>query len=206
SKLISQKTNDTINKDKIKRDSHGDEIVYEVRHKYYFFNTFTHVVILILCIIFLCVSIFTDIFMTLLFKILWSVFFVFVIYQIYNILFGMVCFYVTDNGIGFERRKLFGIQKRFFKFGEVEVSIGEYQVFALYNHNEIFIAPLSAKGWHRRKNTYRLHFLNSFLNNDKKIYEIWDFIRKKSKTALESKGINAHSINLNTLFICFIKE
>ncbi|RDU58227.1 hypothetical protein CQA53_12080, partial [Helicobacter didelphidarum] len=33
SKLVSQKTNDTINKDKIKRDSHNDEMVFEVKYK-----------------------------------------------------------------------------------------------------------------------------------------------------------------------------
>ena len=179
---------------------------WEIKPKYYFFNTFTHAIILALCVMLLCVGIFTDIFATLLVKIVWSMFFGFVIYHICNTLFGMVCFYVTNNGIGFERRKLFGIQKKFFKFGEVEVNIGEYQVFVLYNHNEIFIAPLNAKGWYRRKNTYRLHFLDFFLSNDKRIYEIWDFIRKKSQMVLESKSIDTHSINFNTLFICFIKE
>ncbi|WP_238702071.1 hypothetical protein [Helicobacter bilis] len=74
-------------------------------------------------------------------EIVWSIFFGFSIYHIYNTLFGMVCFYVTNSGIGFERRRLFGIQKKKIKFGEVEVSIGEYEVFVLCNHNEIFIAP-----------------------------------------------------------------
>ena len=182
------------------------EIIWEIKPKYYFLNTLTHIIIFLLCVILLCVGVFTDIFTALLVKIVWSIFFGFSIYHIYNTLFGMVCFYVTNSGIGFERRRLFGIQKKFFKFGEVEVSIGEYEVFALYNHNEIFIAPFNSKGWYRRKNTYRLHFLNFFLSDDKKIYEIWDFIRKKSKIALESKSIDTHSINLNTLFICFVKE
>lgn len=202
----SKEINDTKNQENIKLDSKGDEIVYEVKSKYYFFNTFTHIIILALCVILLCIGVFTDVFTTLLVKILWSIFFGFTIYQIYNILFGMVRFYVTNSGIGFERRKLFGIQKKFFKFGEVEVSIGEYQVFVLYNHNEMFIAPFNAKGWYRRKNIYRLHFLNFYLKNDRKIYEIWDFIRTKSKIALESKGIDTQFISFNTLFICFVEE
>ncbi|WP_230197968.1 hypothetical protein, partial [Helicobacter cinaedi] len=202
----SKEINDTKNQENIKLDSKGDEIVYEVKSKYYFFNTFTHIIILALCVILLCIGVFTDIFTTLLVKILWSIFFGFTIYQIYNILFGMVRFYVTNSGIGFERRKLFGIQKKFFKFGEVEVSIGEYQVFVLYNHNEMFIAPFNAKGWYRRKNIYRLHFLNFYLKNDRKIYEIWDFIRTKSKIALESKGIDTQFISFNTLFVCFVEE
>lgn len=198
--------NEVIHIDNTKLDSNGDEIIWEIKSKYYFFNTFTHTIILALCVILLCVGIFTDIFTALLVKIIWSIFFGFITYHFYDTLFGMVCFYVTNSGVGFERRRLFGIQKKFFKFGEVEVSIGEYQVFVLYNHNEIFIAPLNAKGWYRRKNIYRLHFLNFFLSYDNTIYEIWDFIRKKSKTALESKGISTHSINFNTLFICFTKE
>lgn len=197
---------DSKNKNEVRVDSNGDEIVYKIKPKYYFFNTLTHIIILMLCVILLCVGVFTDIFTALLVKIVWSIFFGFSIYHIYDTLFGMVCFYVTNIGIGFKRRRLFGIQKKFFKFGEVEVSIGEYEIFVLYNHNEIFIAPLYAKGWYRRKNTYRLNFLNFFLNEDEKIYEIWDFIRKKSKIALESKSIDTHSINLNTFFICFIKE
>lgn len=46
-------------------------------------------------------------------EIVWSIFFGFSIYHIYNTLFGMVCFYVTNSGIGFDRRRLFGIQKNF---------------------------------------------------------------------------------------------
>ncbi|WP_230845641.1 hypothetical protein [Helicobacter pullorum] len=187
-------------------DSNNNEVIWEIKPKYYFLNTLTHTIILVFCVILLCVGIFTDIFTTLLAKIVWSIFFGFAIYHICDTLFGMVCFYITNNGIGFERKYLFGIQKKFFKFGEIEVSIGEYQVFVLYNHNEIFIAPLNTKGWYRRKNTYRLHFLNFNLSDDRKIYEMWDFIRKKSKTALESKGIDTNSINFNTLFICFLRK
>lgn len=68
------------------------------------------------------------------------------------------------------------------------------------------LPPLIQKVGIGEKNTYRLHFLIFFLNDDEKIYEIWDFIRKKSKIALESKSIDTHSMNLNMFFICFIKE
>lgn len=77
-----------------------------------FFNTLTHIIILVLCVILLCVGVFTDIFTALLVKIVWSIFFGFSIYHIYDTLFGMVCFYVTNIGIGFKRRRLFGIQKK----------------------------------------------------------------------------------------------
>lgn len=109
----SESKKDSKNKNEVRLDFNGDEIVYKIKPKYYFLNTLTHIIILVLCVILLCAGVFTDIFTTLLVKIVWSIFFGFSIYHIYNTLFGMVCFYVTNIGIGFKRRRLFGIQKNF---------------------------------------------------------------------------------------------
>lgn len=110
-----------------------DAIIFEIKPKYYFINTLTHILMLIFSINILFASIFSDIFRTLplVGYLLWCIFWCFIIYFNFIILFSKVSFYITNQGIGFERRHWFRTQKKFFKFGEVEVSIGE-KVFIAY--------------------------------------------------------------------------
>lgn len=207
-----------INQDSIKLESKNnieskkldsnDEIVFEVRNKYYTCNTLTHIfmfllnMILLLCCIESSESI--QIFV-------WLMLLIFLIYSLYlntTILFNQVHFYITDKGVGFRRRLLCVKQEKFFEFGEVEIHIGEYSVFVLANHIEIFIAPLHLKGWNRRINIHRLHFLNHRLADDENVCKAWKFIRQKTKESLEAKGININTLSysFNEKFICFTKE
>ena len=201
SKLKSKR--DSKNNNEVRFDSNGDEIVYEVRHKLSLWDYFMFGVMLFLGIIMLYVGI-----ENLLSRDLESQVKGIMVILIFGIpLVLMSChrlfytrknrFYVTDSGIGFERRKWFRMQKRFFRFGEVGFAIKDLS--ALYfdsSINTFIIYPISI--------TYKLMVFNFLRGKNYKYYTfckvlsefylddikaILVFIRQKTKEALESKGI-----------------
>ena len=202
SKLKSKR--DSKNNNEVRFDSHGDEIVYEVRHKLSLWDYFMFGVMLFLGIIMLYVGI-----ENLLSRDLESQVKGIMVILIFGIpLVLMSChrlfytrknrFYVTDSGIGFERRKWFRMQKRFFRFGEVGFALSYLPAPAYFDTpiNTFIIHSISitykpmAFARLRDKN-YKYYIfckvLSEFYLDD--IKAILVFIRQKTKEALESKGI-----------------
>ena len=108
-------------------------------------------------------------------------------------------FYITNQGIGFERRNWFKMQKKFFKFGEVGIAINfiptplyfetSVENFIIYPINLTF-KPIMFS-YIRDKNykhyTFCKIFVQLSLDTEKSILA---FIRQKTKEALESQGIS----------------
>lgn len=121
------------NNNEVRLDSNGDEIVYELRHNlswwdYFMFSIFFP---------FGCLATYAGLELALTEKhisyiIFALMFLIFSIWLLHDIFYKYKNrFYVTNNGIGFERRKWFRMQKRFFKFGEVGIiqGIGSRKIF-----------------------------------------------------------------------------
>ncbi|HEF9209615.1 TPA: hypothetical protein SBV85_001206 [Campylobacter coli] len=179
------------NKDEMRFDSNGDEIVYEVRHNVYILDTIFQAFLLLFSIILLCI-----VFNPSGDMIINSLIFLFGLWGVMhysNILFyrHKNRFYVTNSGIGFERRHWFRIQKRFFKFGEVGLAIFYFGV--TYQNAEIFIIyPLESKPPKRFNllpKKYQKITIQTTIYKDK-MYNLITFIRKRTKEALEAKGIH----------------
>ncbi|MGX3045899.1 hypothetical protein [Helicobacter sp. T3_23-1056] len=111
-------------------------------------------------------------------------------------------FYITDKGICFERRNWFKIQKRFFIFGEIGVTISSSSSLNIFSSTYFFyIFPLGHKGVDF-KNIY--FFSISSWNKtylSPKIYNeiteqsfLYDFLVQKTKESLISKDIDIDSL------------
>ena len=74
-------------------------------------------------------------------------------------------FYITHQGIGFERRKWFRMQKRFFKFGEVRVIVRAAAYVAFIAGNTYFfnIFPLGHKKLHFKGRYFFLLIFGMFI-------------------------------------------
>ncbi|TLD81335.1 hypothetical protein [Helicobacter trogontum] len=126
-KLESKKPTDTKNKDSIKLDSNGDEIVYEIWHNPNWWDYFLMSVFFMFGVAVAYSG--TEAF--LLNKIENSLFVTSLVFGIPALLLSFYYlfyahknrFYITTQGIGFERRKWFRMQKRFYRFGEVGFQI-----------------------------------------------------------------------------------
>ena len=102
-------------------------------------------------------------------------------------------FYITTQGIGFERRKWFRMQKGFFKFGEVGLVVFD---FGITNENdEVFIIYPIGSNPPKRFNLFsspkkhqKITIQTSICKD--KIYDFVTFIRQKTKETLESQGIH----------------
>ena len=115
-------------------------------------------------------------------------------------------FYITHQGIGFERRHYFRMQKRFFKFGEVGVIVKEAVLVAFIAGNTYFfnIFPLG----HKRLNFkgryfFSVNFWNVYYISPK-LYDkitgrcyLHEFLVKKTKETLESQGIDTKTLPYN---------
>ena len=113
------------NTKEIKLDSHGDEIVYEVRHRLGIQDTIQYIIMFMFGIMIVYAGIKALVLQK-------------IDIVIISMLLGIPCvfssfyrlfyarkneFYVTNNGIGFEYRHWFRIQKGFFRFGEVGLAL-----------------------------------------------------------------------------------
>ena len=201
SKLESKK--DSKNKDKVRFDENGDEIMYEAKHNLTWWDYIMYSIMFLVGILTTYGGI--DNFLS---NKIDGVFFIMLL------IFGIPCicvslhflvyvrknrFYVTNSGIGFERRKWFRLQKRFFKFGEVGVAMNVLPAFGTCDTpTQIFmfcpihltIKPMFLPRL-RDKNYKHYIFckvLTEFYRDDK--IAIFNFIRQKTKEALESKGIH----------------
>ena len=107
---------DSKNNNEMRFDSNGDEIVYEVRHKLSLWDYFMHSILFP----FSCLMVYAGLSMENGSIILALIFFMFCVVSLNDVFYKRKNrFYVTNSGIGFERRHWFVIQKRFFRFGEV---------------------------------------------------------------------------------------
>lgn len=200
----------------VRLDSNNDEIVYEVKYKLSWWDYGMCLFMFLVGGIVLLAGI--D---SLLLNKIEIIFFVIVLLP-----FGILCvvvaiydlfytrknrFYVTNSGIGFERRHWFRMQKRFFKFGEVGVIINHLLPMPSYNTwSRFFIVyPLKIDfqlkaflGYIRDKNHKYYMFChiktNLFSYNNEK--EIITFIRQKTKKMLESKNIAITDAELKDKF------
>ena len=195
-----------------KLDSNGDEIVFEVKHN---LSWWDYVVIGLLFIFTLIIGIIgiealcankTDI-STFIFSVLfgWTGFIFSSYYLFYT---RKNRFYITTQGIGFERRHWFRMQRGFFKFGEVGIieisnSLGLYpakppsfigifplgaiksKYFFIWQLKPYCVVPLIA--W------------NNYLSP--KIYDditdrtyLHEYLIKKTKEALQAKGIDTETL------------
>ena len=205
---------DSKNNDEVRFDSNGDEIVYEVRYKLSLWDYFLFGVMLFLGIAMVYGGI----------KKFLSSDLEYQVGGVMILIFGASCilaschrlfyarknrFYVTNNGIGFERRKWFRMQRIFFKFGEVGVAMYYLPAPAYYDTaNNIFtLYPFNI--------TYKTMALARFRDTNYKYYtfckvlaniyrdnaiEILAFIRQKTKEALESQGIHITDSELKDKF------
>ena len=209
-KLESKK--DSKNKDEVRFDENGDEIMYEAKHNPSWWDYFLMSVFFMFGIIivydgiesFLSNEIDRSLFITLLVfgipSALLSFYYIF--YARKN------RFYITTQGIGFERRKWFRMQKGFFKFGEVGflillvptglcpiTPINKITIFPLGNRKGRFVfnwqlnllCSLSLMAW----NTYVSPKLYNEITEQSYLR---DFLIKKTKETLESKGIDTETL------------
>ena len=207
-KLESKK--DSKNKDKVRFDENGDEIMYEARHNLTWLDCIIYYIIFLFGILityggirdFLSNEIARSLFITLL------VFGIpFMLFSSYPLFYAHKNrFYITTQGIGFERRKWFRMQKGFFKFGEV----GAMKIICTAPFlNAIDFITIFPLGNIKRKynNIWRLKpycffcliawdfyispkIYNSVLDE----HYLHNFLIKKTKEALESKGIDTNSL------------
>ena len=213
-KLESKDLKTGTNTKEIKLDSHGDEIVYEVKHKLSLWDCFMFNVMLFFGVI----MIYGGIRDFLLANKMDGV--MFVMLSILGILFTLVGFYrlfymrknrfyVTNNGIGFEYRHWFVMQKGFFRFGEVGLVLSYFSAPAYFDTaTHIFmIHSIGITYKHmalvrfRDKNYKRYIFckvMTELYRDD--IKEIITFMRQKTKEALESQGIEISDSELKDKF------
>lgn len=117
---------DSANKGEVRLDSHGDEIVYEVRHRLGIQDTIQYIIMFMFGIALVYVGIrgfvLADRMDGVMFAMLLGIPCVFS--SFYRLFYARKNrFYVTNNGIGFEYRHWFRIQKGFFRFGEVGIFV-----------------------------------------------------------------------------------
>ena len=201
SKLESKR--DSKNKDEVRFDENGDEIMYEVRYNLSWWDYIIYSIMFMFGILTIYGGI--DNFLS---NKIDGVFFIMLL------IFGIPCicvslyflvygrknrFYVTNNGIGFECRKWFRMQKRFFKFGEVGVATRyspapgkcdtPTQIFTFcpihLTIKFMFLPRLRDKNY---KHYIFSKVLTELYRDD--IMVILNFIRQKTKEALESQGIH----------------
>lgn len=211
SKKIDYSKSNYKNKDNIKLDSNGDEIVYEVRHKLiwlnYIVSVFLSLLGSLLTLGILGVMFDGEIGFNFVSAFFLLIGFVMVLFPLKGIFYqNKNRFYITHQGIGFERRKWFRMQKRFFKFGEVGVIVRAAAYVAFIAGNTYFfnIFPLGHKRLHfKGRYFFSVNFWNVYYLSPKlydKITErcyLHEFLVKKTKEALESQGIDTKILPYN---------
>ena len=201
------------NTKEIKLDSHGDEIMYEVRHRLGIQDTIQYIIMFMLGIALVYVGIrgfvLADRMDGVMFAMLLGIPCVFS--SFYRLFYARKNrFYVTNNGIGFEYRHWFRIQKGFFRFGEVGIFVyylspplhfdTSKNIFIIYSINITYKLMIFSR---LRDKNYKYYifckvFTNNFYYHDMK--EIITFMRQKTKEALESQGIEISDSELKDKF------
>ena len=211
-KLESKDLKTGTNTKEIKLDSHGDEIVYEVRHRLGISDTIQYIIMFMFGIALVYVGIRGFVLADRMDGVMFAM------------LLGIPCglssfyrlfcarkdrFYVTNNGIGFEYRHWFRMHKSFFKFGEVGLALfclpapvyfdSSKEIFIIHPINITY--KLMAFPRLRDKNYKHYIFckvLTELYRDD--IKEIITFMRQKTKEALESQGIEISDSELKDKF------
>lgn len=210
-KLESKDLKTGTNTKEIKLDSHGDEIVYEVRHRLGISDTIQYIIMFMFGIALVYVGIrgfvLADRMDGVMFAMLLG------IPCVFSSFYRLFCarknrFYVTNNGIGFERRKWFRMQKRFFEFGEVNIFFGYIgstdggsgDIFIIYPFNKLRIKRL----FFLPKDYIKITIYPSASMQD--ILHLITFIRKRTKEALKAKGIHITDSELKEKIKSYIKN
>ena len=208
STIYSNPIPNNIESKNIKKSKNFNEIVFDRKHQLNFWEWFVYGGIIVF--IGMCLMYFgfiqTNHFLSFLF-----------------ILFGTLClnwsytmlfyknqdrFYVTNNGIGFEYRHWFRMQKRFFEFGEVNIFFGYIgstdggsgDIFIIYPFNKLRIKRL----FFLPKDYIKITIYPSASMQD--ILHLITFIRKRTKEALEAKGIHITDSELKEKIKGYIKN
>lgn len=198
--------------DNIKIDSNGDEIVYEVRHKLSWWDYIMYFIILFLGIAMVYVGIEAFLFNEIEKPFLITSLILgipFTLLSSYRLFYTRKNrFYVTNSGIGFERRKWFRMQKGFFKFGEVGAirTLGSTGTLPVTSPSLIIIFPLG----NLKKKYFASWQLKPYYNISLTAWDIYispklyneiteqsylkNFLIKKTKEALKARGANIDTL------------
>ena len=209
--IESKKPNETKNKDNIKLDSNGDEIVYEARHRLGISDTIQYIIMFMFSIMIVYAGIEGFILKKIDMMIISMLLGIFgVLLSFYRLFYVRKNrFYVTNNGIGFEYRHWFVMKKGFFRFGEVGLVLSYFSAPAYFDTATLIFMIYSigitykhmALVRFRDKNYKRYIFckvMTELYRDD--IKEIITFMRQKTKEALESQGIEISDSELKDKF------
>jgi len=167
-----------------------DEIIFERKHKLNLWEWFFY-----LCIVsffgLLFIKFGLDEVKNIFLKPLFILFGLIILYQSYKMILlkRKDRFYVTNEGIYFERKHWWRMQKKFFRFGEVNLWVsyfgtrhgGSADVFIIYPFDKSL-----KKVWIFDKNYQKVVIYPQAYKDNMR--NILNFIRQKTKEALESKG------------------
>ncbi|WP_276891058.1 hypothetical protein [Helicobacter japonicus] len=199
-------------KQDIRYDEFGEEILYEIRHNLSWWDSLVFGTMFLFGIIivyagiedFVLERIDIVFFITLM---LFGIPFVFL--SLFQLLYAHKNrIYITNQGIGFERRNWFRMQKGFFKFGEVGFRLvllstglcpvsppSIITIFPLGNIKSKYVPFWQLKSYCHIFLTFWNNYISPKLYNEitEQCY-LHDFLIKKTKEALESQGIDTNSL------------
>ena len=199
-------------KQDIRYDEFGEEILYEIRHNLSWWDSLVFGTMFLFGIIivyagiedFVLERIDIVFFITLM---LFGIPFVFL--SLFQLLYAHKNrIYITNQGIGFERRNWFRMQKGFFKFGEVGFRLvllstglcpvsppSMITIFPLGNIKSKYVPFWQLKSYCQIFLTFWNGYVSPKLYNEitEQCY-LHDFLIKKTKEALESQGIDTNSL------------
>ncbi len=199
-------------KQDIRVDEFGEEILYEIRHNPTWWDYLMYFMILFLGIAMVYVGIEAFLFNEIEKPFLITSLILgipFTLLSSYRLFYTRKNrFYVTNNGIGFERRKWFRMQKGFFKFGEAGAirTLGSTGILPATSPSLIIIFPLG----NLKKKYFASWQLKPYYNISLTAWDIYispklyneiteqcylhDFLIKKTKEALKAQGANIDTL------------
>lgn len=201
-------------KQDIRYDEFGEEILYEIRHNLNWWDSLVFGTMFLFGSLLVYGSVSDFFAMTEKYSMDTPIFVVFFGFSlcwvgIYNLLYTRKNrIYITNQGIGFERRKWFRMQKGFFGFGEVGFRIvllstglcpvsppSIITIFPLGNIKSKYVPFWQLKSYCHIFLTFWNNYISPKLYNEttEQCY-LHDFLIKKTKEALESQGIDANSL------------
>ncbi|TLD88725.1 MULTISPECIES: hypothetical protein [Helicobacter] len=211
-------------KQDIRYDEFGEEILYEIRHNVFILDWISYILIFLVSLFILIVfpimisKIFADENPIL---VLIAVFYSpksWLIFLLYIAIFYSVIdayrqvfyyrknkIYITNQGIGFERRNWFRIQKGFFRFGEVGL-VKYYTPRPFLERSNCFVyyflnhqAPSKNYRYFNLifmpKHYHKVFLCDEYMTNQER-EKLLNFIRQKTKEALEFQGITISDAEL----------
>ncbi|EGD0127407.1 hypothetical protein GLN21_10190 [Campylobacter coli] len=200
------------NKDEVRLDFNGDEIVYEIWHNPTWWDYLMYFMLLFLGITmvyggiekFLSNEIEKSLLIT---SLIFGI--PFTLLSSYRLFYTRKNrFYITTQGIGFERRHWFVMQKGFFKFGEVGAirNIGSTGTFPVTSPSLITIFPLGNlkkkyfASWQLKPycnislTAWDIYVFPKIYDKSRDEYYLHDFLIKKTKEALKAQGVNIDTL------------